>query len=212
MNIDTEQWAPVVGFEDYYQVSNLSRIKALKRSCWNGHCFWIKPEMIMTQHKSCNKRQYLYVYFLVNGTRFSLSVHRIVAKAFIPNPENKPQVNHKDGNGFNNAVSNLEWMTSSENHIHAYEKLNRKSNLLGKKTRTSPIYVLDTDSNTQLEFDTIKEASIYYGIRKGLISYYCINNKVYKNLKFIYKHGNRNSRQNKRSCSEVGFASSEANI
>lgn len=54
------------------------------------------------------------------------SIHRLVASAFIPNPENKPQVNHIDGNGFNNLVSNLEWVTESENTLHAYRVLNRK--------------------------------------------------------------------------------------
>ena len=62
---------------------------------------------------------YKVVYFKKGNTKTSKQVHRLVAQAFIPNPENKPQVNHIDGNKHNNNVDNLEWVTVSENAIHA---------------------------------------------------------------------------------------------
>lgn len=70
--------------------------------------------------KRKNSQGYLRVSIYRNGNRQRLFVHRIVARAFIPNPENKPEVNHKDGNPLNNHVLNLEWVTSSENKLHAY--------------------------------------------------------------------------------------------
>ena len=64
---------------------------------------------------------YLKVDLYDNGDRITKRVHRLVAEAFIPNPDNKPDINHKDGNKQNNAVDNLEWVTKSENMQHAYQ-------------------------------------------------------------------------------------------
>lgn len=67
-----------------------------------------------------------------NKKQTTYYVHRIVAQAFIPNPDNKPCINHKDGNKQNNCVENLEWCTYSENHKHSYDELSRLSSNLGK--------------------------------------------------------------------------------
>lgn len=72
-----------------------------------------------------NKGGYGYVSFKIEGHNKNFAIHRIVANAFIPNPENKPEVNHKDGDTTNNKADNLEWVTSSENKIHAYQKKNK---------------------------------------------------------------------------------------
>ena len=67
-----------------------------------------------------DKKGYKRVCISDNGSQFTLKVHRVIAEKFIPNPENKPQVNHKDGNKLNNCVDNLEWVTNSENQLHAW--------------------------------------------------------------------------------------------
>jgi hypothetical protein len=99
-----ETWKPMVGFEGLYEVSNLGRIKSLKRNSTSGG--------IIKTHVN---RGYEYFHPCKNGKHRNMKVHRAVAEAFIPNPDNKPDVNHKDENPLNNRVDNLEWATKKEN-------------------------------------------------------------------------------------------------
>ena len=108
---------------------------------------------------------YLRTNLYSNGQMFSKRVHRLVAEAFIPNPENKPDVNHKDGNKRNNSVDNLEWVTRSENMLHAYSTgLNKPHptyGMLGKHNpnggrKGKPVRIVETGE----EFDSIKDCAI----------------------------------------------------
>lgn len=85
----------------------------------NGTVTNLKSGNILTHCP--DKKGYLRIYVSVNSRRKGFSVHRLLAMAFIPNPEHKPEVNHKDGVKSNNSLSNLEWVTKSENIIHAYK-------------------------------------------------------------------------------------------
>lgn len=102
-----EQWKPVVGYEGLYEVSNYGKVRSIKRDiilkpyCYNG---------------------YLYVSLYKNGEVKCCRVHRIVAQAFIPNPENKATVNHKNEVRDDNRVCNLEWNTYKENIRYSLAK------------------------------------------------------------------------------------------
>jgi len=116
--INQEIWKDVKGYEGIYKISNFGRVKSLDREVApsNRVPYWRKGK-ICIQSKS--NLGYMTVGFTVNNKKVNKYVHRLVAEAFIPNLENKPQVNHIDCNKENNLINNLEWCTNSENHIHA---------------------------------------------------------------------------------------------
>lgn len=115
-----EEWRDIKGYEGFYQVSSLGKVKTLANNCFKSS----KPkEMRLVTTPLGYKR----VKLCKRGEHKTCSVHRLVAMAFLPNPENKPEVNHIDGNPSNNAVDNLEWVTSRENILHSYAKLGKKA-------------------------------------------------------------------------------------
>lgn len=101
-----EIWKDIVGYEGKYMISNMGNVKSLnyKRS---------NKEKILKPFK--NKDGYLIVGLCINGKKTNFQIHRLVAEIFIPNPNNLPQVNHKDENKLNNSVDNLEWCSVSYN-------------------------------------------------------------------------------------------------
>ncbi len=104
----------MIGFEGRYQVSNTGLIRAIL----DNHGNYV--ERVKKTYIRSDTCQYEYVSLSVKDQPFTEAVHRAVAKAFIDNPENKPLVNHLDGNKLNNNAYNLEWCTQSENHKHAW--------------------------------------------------------------------------------------------
>lgn len=116
-----EEWKPIEGFGNYYEVSNLGRIRSKDRE-FNGKLFLGKLKKLTETSKRNNNQGYLCTRIKdIDGKSKCLYVHILVAKTFLPNPYNKITVNHKDGNKHNNCVNNLEWCTYSENNKHAID-------------------------------------------------------------------------------------------
>ena len=119
-----EIWKDIEGYEGLYKVSNLGRIYSSygqnKETC-----------KLPILRGSISSHGYRIVGLTKNKHVKSFFIHRLVAKAFIPNPENKPDINHIDGNKENNNINNLEWCTKSENTKHAHV-----TGLMGKKQKT----------------------------------------------------------------------------
>lgn len=120
--MNNEIWKPVKGYEGFYEVSNLGRVKSLDRidSLGRNH----KGIILRPNH---NRHGYEYVCLRKNGNKKFKNIHRIVAEAFIENPSELPQVNHKDEDKTNNRVDNLEWCTAKYNMN--YGDRNKKAGL-----------------------------------------------------------------------------------
>ena len=153
-NLEGEEWKPIAGF-DKYQVSNFGRVKS----------FWKKPPCIL---KPKLPIEYLSVDLYIDGKQKRRSIHILVARAFIPNPENKPEVNHDDGHKFNCHVSNLVWSTSAENSQHAVRAGLIKSgedSYQAKLTAEQIIYIRENpDKLTQ------EQLAAMFGVTDGIIS------------------------------------------
>lgn len=129
MNQQTEIWKDVAGYEGLYQISTLGRIKSLKRK--KGKADKIRVHNI-------TRTGYHIIDLYKNNKCKYFSVHRLVALAFIPNPLNKSEVNHIDGNKSNNNLTNLEWNTRAENTDHA-STIGLRKELKGEKNHKAKL-------------------------------------------------------------------------
>ena len=139
-----EIWKPVTGYEKFYEVSNQGRVRSLtrtvtRRNRWNPD----KPLIHIREGRLLrliDADGYKYLPLTKNDKQSNYRVHRLVAIAFIPNPENKPEINHIDKVRDNNRVENLEWCTHSENMQHACRTFpfrNYSNRPRGEKSATS---------------------------------------------------------------------------
>lgn len=178
-----EIWKDIQGYEGLYQVSNMGRVKSLERFRYAktiGEKDWVAPvnERIL---KPGICRGYCQVVLNKNGTKSRFQVHRLVATAFIPNPENKSQVNHINGNKVDNRLENLEWVTPSENQIHAI-----KTGLVGPPPQSRPVLQISLGGKFIKRWDSSKSASRELGISSGNIRS-CCSGKRKKAGGFIWK-------------------------
>ena len=116
-----EQFRPIEGYE-HYLVSTWGKVYRVDRAAQivsrGKDSYKVSTRKLTELATEETPKGYLRVYLYKNGKRKHHKIHRLVAKAFIPNPEDKPQVNHKDGNKKNNSITNLEWVTDEENKLH----------------------------------------------------------------------------------------------
>ena len=170
-----EVWKDVVDYKDSYEVSNLGKVRSYRNYQWG-----LKDKPHIKKQVSCGRQMdYLCVNLLGKVKR----VHRLVAKAFIPNPENKKYVNHIDGDKTNNHVSNLEWCTAKENTKHAYDigLIDNKGEncVTSKLTKKDVIEIRKTYKTGNY---TQKEISEAWGVSRSQIGF-IVNRKRWKHIK-----------------------------
>ena len=164
-----EIWKDIEGYEGLYQVSNIGRVRSLDRCVErNGGISFIKGRILKPARcgRQCN---YWFVGLSKNGKVKQHYIHRLVAQAFIPNPENLPEVNHKDERPENNCVDNLEWCTAlynltyNDRHIKAGKKERGKKSLYRKKVK------LLKNGEWFMTFLTPKDAGDFIGVTDSTV-------------------------------------------
>lgn len=173
-----EIWKDIEGFNGFYQVSNLGNVKSYKQN------------KIKYLNKRITPKGYIEFKLTKNGKSNYYKAHRLVAQAFIPNPNNLPQVNHIDCNKQNNCIDNLEWCTNSENQIHAYKNglQPKRCGLNSSRCRAVNQYTITGEFIKH--WDYIKQASDALNIPHNYIVRCCRG--VYKTTQgFIFRYANK---------------------
>jgi hypothetical protein len=180
--MQNEIWKDIKGYEGQYQISNKGRVysipRIIKKS--NGKTQFVRGRILKAYIK---QHKYLEVNLCINGKGKWYLVHRLVAEAFIPNPNNLPQVNHKDENKLNNNVDNLEWCTPKYNTNYG-DAQERKI-----ATRKKPVLQYSLDGELIAEYESISTAARatgfdYSGIRS------CCTGKYKKAYGFRFTFSN----------------------
>jgi hypothetical protein len=163
-----EVWKPIKGYEGIYEVSSYGRVRSLDRIVpdKNGVAQPFKGK-ILGQYMSYG---YYYVGLTKHCNHWQAKVHRLVAKAFIPNPDNLPEVNHKDEDKTNNRVENLEWCTHAYNHGYGTRTQRATEHL--KKIRKAVVQ-LDKEGNEIARYVSSYDAQAKTGINPGAIWLAC---------------------------------------
>lgn len=163
-----EIWKDIKGYEGEYQISNLGRVKTLKKQIGRK-----EAEKIMKP--STTYQGYSRITLIKDKKPKMYAVHRLVAEAFIPNTENKPIVDHINGERGDNRVENLRWTTFSENS---------KNSFLIRTKRYNSIGVADNQGNV---FNSYREAGRFWGISTNTVKNDCLGKTKETKRKIIFR-------------------------
>ena len=171
-----EIWKDVIGYEGIYEVSNLGGVRTTLGKTtyteWHGTRHWEQRYMKQKTDKNGYKRVSLWM----NGKNKDFLVHRLVGIAFIDNIDNKPHINHIDGNTSNNNIKNLEWIDECGNINHAFDN---------RLIKTGIITILTDKVTGEIhEFRSLSKASLFLGVNSGYISYKMKKNGFVANEKY----------------------------
>ena len=162
----TELWKDIKGFEGFYQVSNLGRVKGLPRKTEDGR---LLPERYL--YGSVYSTGYVVVKLRCNKKPKRYSMHRLVAEHFIPNPESLPIINHKDENKLNNCVDNLEWCTQKYNTNYGCAR--QRAVKTFRKNYSKEVYQFDFNGNLVGKYDSVTTAAKITHTRHSEVSSCC---------------------------------------
>ena len=174
-DLPNERWKDIEGYEGLYQISDYGRVKSLRR----------KKPIIMRAHEDL--KHYLDAPLSVNGIEKNCRLHRLVAKAFIPNPDNLPRINHIDCNKHNNYILNLEWCDNGYNQRHAFaHKLNTRKKL-GESPKAKKVCQLTENGEIIKVWDSIARIELEKGWSSGSICMAC-NGKYKKAYGYKWRY------------------------
>lgn len=165
MNKDIEVWKDIPEYQNYYQVSSFGRVKSLERTVKSkpsskhpdGRTITYKEKVLSPMYDLSG---YQFVQLYKQDKFKSKRIHRVVAEVFIPNPNNLPQVNHKDENKENNSIDNLEWCTSKDN-------VNYGTGKYRKVTNNIPIAQYTLDGQLVAEYSSASQAAAALNIHQA---------------------------------------------
>ena len=186
-----EQWKAIEESNGMYEVSNTGKVRSLNYN---------KTGLVRELKQKINRYGYCVVTLHIEGKQKYPTVHRLVANAFIPNPDNKPQINHKSGVKTDNSVENLEWSTTSENVKHAFDNGLKESSIVHARntilayneTCKKPVTAIGMFDDEVLHFDSIKEASVATGVKD---MYGPLSKRTLTANGYCFEYGNLNDEE-----------------
>lgn len=174
-----EVWKPIMGYEGLYEVSNLGRVKSLDRLIKTGRGGLQFREGTILKSK-LDKYGYPNLGLYKNGVGKFFTIHRLVAMHFISNPDNLPQVNHKDEDKTNNCVENLEWCDAKYNNNYGTRNERNSNVQINDKKKSKPVIQLTLNNEIIGLYFSIKEATRQTGVGSNEISKCCHHKSHYK--------------------------------